>query len=188
VALSRSDSDCFGFDHLKHSTFYHGAGATTSQLAVSPLQDQELGKPDCVHNHSPVSSPRLYKLCSPDGPQEDSSYKTPSSVLIPLKVYFAILNEYLGGFSQYIIQGALAYFKHLQYLIDEYEWSGVFEYHRAYFDRQVDKIRSDPLQFPLVWLIPDYQLMDQLDPTPELDVSAQIKIIQPTENPIQTIT
>jgi len=61
----------------------------------------------------------LYKLCPPDGSEEASLYKTPSSVLIPLEADFSILSEYLSGFSQHIIKGALAYFKHLQYVINK---------------------------------------------------------------------
>jgi hypothetical protein len=158
------------------------------QLVLSKIKNSESLIVSIITYQFPARD--LYKLCPPDVSEEASLYKTPSSVLIPLEVYFAILSEYLGSFSQFIIKGALAYFKHLQDLIDEYEWSRVFEYHCAYFDQQVDKLRSaGPLHYPIeIWVTPDYQLMGQLDPTPELDASAQLKIIRSTENPIQVIT
>ena len=187
-----SCSDPSRFAYLKHSTFYKSTMApelplADLQLVLSKINNSEDLVVSIITHQFPAHD--LYKLCPPSDVSEEASlYKTPSSVLIPLEIYFAILSEYLSTFSQCVIKGALAYFKHLQSLVDEYEWSRVFEYHCAYFDRQVDKMRSNPLIYPEPWVTPDYQLMCQLDPTPEVDASTAIKMIRSTENSIQTIT
>jgi len=96
-------------------------------LVLSKIKNSESLVASIITHWFPAHD--LYKLCPPDGSEGASLYKTLSSVLFPLKAYFSILSEYLSGLSQHIIKGALAYFKHLQYLINKYEW-----HHCAYFD------------------------------------------------------
>jgi hypothetical protein len=86
----------------------------------------------------------LYKLCLPADPKQAEElkaepYKTPSAVQVPLQVYFAILSSFVSS-SDVPLQ-FFWYLDHLQYLVDEYEWEGVLEYHTFFFNERVREMK-----------------------------------------------
>ena len=87
----------------------------------------------------------LYKLCLSADPKQTEQpvkaepYKTPSAVLVPLQVYFAILSSFVS--SSNVPLQFFWYLDHLQYLVDEYEWDGVLAYHTFFFDERVREMK-----------------------------------------------
>ncbi|KAJ6585808.1 hypothetical protein B0H19DRAFT_926532 [Mycena capillaripes] len=69
------------------------------------------------------------------------AYKTPSSILIPLRTFFAILAAHLPAHSAPVAY-FFRYLTHLSTLTAEYEWAAVLEYHTLFFNRRRNDMLS----------------------------------------------